>query len=68
MYTISANSTEILLSVREHYRNIETSLQLCQTTAERNYVEGTEMRYEQLQECLGDKGYPKDSEDNHVLP
>lgn len=60
MYTISANSTEIAIKIREYYNNILNVETLCKATAERKYVENTEKQYEGLQECLSANSVPSE--------
>ncbi|XP_032292156.1 uncharacterized protein [Drosophila virilis] len=52
MYTISANSAELLAQVREEYRLIDIVQYECTNKSERAYVENTAATYENLDRCL----------------
>ncbi|KAM8714377.1 hypothetical protein ACLKA7_014498 [Drosophila subpalustris] len=52
MYTISADSSELLAQVREQYRLIEITQYECTNKTERTYVENTANTYEELNKCL----------------
>ncbi|ALC42153.1 CG5767, partial [Drosophila busckii] len=58
MYTISANSSELLAQVREEYRLIEIEQYSCTNKSERAYVENTANTYEELSKCLSGQGIP----------
>ncbi|KAH8307223.1 hypothetical protein KR044_007963, partial [Drosophila immigrans] len=52
MYTISANSAELLAVVKEDYRLIQNEENVCTNKSERAYVENTAKVYADLDNCL----------------
>ncbi|EDW77200.1 uncharacterized protein Dwil_GK22059 [Drosophila willistoni] len=64
MYTISANSAELLAQVQEDYRLIQVNEFACTNKSERAYVENTAAAYADLDDCLkGIKPVPTASPD-----
>ncbi|XP_068144469.1 protein TsetseEP [Drosophila tropicalis] len=65
MYTISANSAELLAQVQEDYRLIQVNEFACTNKSERAYVENTAAAYADLDDCLkGIKPVPTASPDS----
>ncbi|KAH8283873.1 hypothetical protein KR054_003889, partial [Drosophila jambulina] len=56
LYQVSANATEAAGNLKIHLQTLDTQLEICVSSAEREYVEGTTSTYEALNKCLNGGG------------
>ncbi|XP_017021880.1 uncharacterized protein [Drosophila kikkawai] len=61
MYQVSADATEAAGNMKIDLQTLDTQLELCVTSAEREYVEGTIATYEDLNKCLNGGGLTTDT-------
>ncbi|XP_043656020.1 uncharacterized protein LOC122621998 [Drosophila teissieri] len=64
MYQVSANATEAAAQITIHLQTLESQLEICSNVASRDYVEGTALNYEELDNCLKGAPIPKDTTAN----
>ncbi|KAH8258433.1 hypothetical protein KR038_011419, partial [Drosophila bunnanda] len=58
LYQVSANATEAAGNLKIHLQTLDTQLEICLNSAERDFVEGTSVTYEALNKCLNGGGLP----------